>query len=70
MEISRSCRTVVKDRCFLFEAKETAGTYAETAFFHKKTQSLLLIDAVLKVPESPPEILTSYGCLSALESLS
>ena len=46
-------------------SQETAGTYAETAFFHKKTKTLLLTDAVLKVPQQPPEILASYGFLGS-----
>lgn len=51
--------------CSARHSQETAGTYAETAFFHKKTKTLLLTDAVLKVPQQPPEILASYGFLGS-----
>ena len=51
-----------KDLIATTGTQETAGTYAESAFYHKKTATLLLTDAVLKVPQEPPQILTSYGC--------
>ncbi|CAL1159812.1 unnamed protein product [Cladocopium goreaui] len=51
----------IECKVFYVAPPETAGTYAETAFFHKKTKTLLLTDAVLKVPQQPPEILASYG---------
>ncbi|CAK9015043.1 unnamed protein product [Durusdinium trenchii] len=53
--------TEIDFKVFYVAPPETAGTYAETAFFHKKTQTLLLTDAVLKVPDAAPEILASYG---------
>lgn len=48
-------------RVFFVEPPETTGTYAETAFFHRETQTLLVSDAVLKVPREAPAILSSYG---------
>ncbi|MBE9078278.1 DUF4336 domain-containing protein [Romeria aff. gracilis LEGE 07310] len=34
-----------------------AGPYVETAFFHRLTQTLLMIDSVLTVPTDPPPVL-------------
>ncbi|CAE7843463.1 Mettl7b [Symbiodinium microadriaticum] len=48
-------------KVFFVAPPDTAGTYAETAFFHRRSKTLLLTDAVLKVPEGPPRILSSYG---------
>ncbi|CAK0890390.1 unnamed protein product, partial [Prorocentrum cordatum] len=48
-------------RVFYVAPPETAGTYAETAFFHAQSRTLLLTDAVLSVPISPPDVLSSYG---------
>jgi len=48
-------------KVFYVAPPETAGTYAETAFFHRATRTLLLSDAVLKVPNLPPPVLASYG---------
>ncbi|QIR35370.1 DUF4336 domain-containing protein [Tolypothrix sp. PCC 7910] len=41
------------------------GRFAEVAFFHKRSQSLLVTDAVISVPEEPPAIvqLDSYPLL-------
>ncbi|MEO0541203.1 MAG: DUF4336 domain-containing protein [Cyanobacteria bacterium P01_A01_bin.105] len=53
------------------------GPYSETALFHKASKTLLVLDAIVSIPESPPEIvqLDSYPLLfhakdSALERLS
>jgi len=32
------------------------GPYAETALFHRATRTLLVIDAVVSIPDAPPEI--------------
>ncbi|CAJ1392473.1 unnamed protein product [Effrenium voratum] len=63
-------RKQIDFQVFYVAPPETAGTYAETAFFHKKSQTLLLTDAVLQVPEQPPEILKSYGYEGAAGSVS
>lgn len=39
----------------------TAGNFAEVAFFHKETATLIVVDAALKVPLKPPPVLASYG---------
>mmetsp|Transcript_115289 Transcript_115289/g.311621 ORF Transcript_115289/g.311621 Transcript_115289/m.311621 type:complete len:450 (-) Transcript_115289:314-1663(-) len=46
---------------FYVAPPETQGTYSEVAFFHRVSKTLLATDAVLKVPLSPPPILSSYG---------
>jgi len=51
----------IEYKVFFVAPPDTAGTYAETAFFHRRSKTLLLTDAVLKVPEGPPRILSSYG---------
>lgn len=48
-------------KVFFVGPPDTAGTYAETAFFHAQSRTLLVSDAVLKVPAAPPPVLTSYG---------
>ncbi|CAK9009623.1 unnamed protein product [Durusdinium trenchii] len=35
--------------------------FAEAAFFHKETRTLLVTDCALKLPQSPPKVLESYG---------
>lgn len=32
------------------------GPYIEVAFFHRKTKTLLVTDAVISVPDQPPEV--------------
>ena len=34
------------------------GSFAETAFFHKSSKTLLVTDSIVKVPTEPPEIVT------------
>ncbi|CAE8689775.1 unnamed protein product [Polarella glacialis] len=60
----------IEYKVFYVGPPETAGTYAETAFFHKKTNTLLITDAVLKVPDMPPPVLASYGYEGTPEELS
>lgn len=45
-------------------SKLIGGFFGETAFFHTKTSTLLVTDAVIKVDDSPPQILEAEpGCL-------
>ena len=37
------------------------GPYAETALFHRATRTLLVIDAVVSIPDAPPEIVQLDG---------
>ena len=37
---------------------DQAGRFGETAFFHAQSQTLIVTDAVVEVPEEPPGILT------------
>lgn len=41
------------------------GPYVEVAFFHKKSKSLLVTDAVIFVPERPPKVVSVEALLSA-----
>lgn len=36
---------------------KSVGGFSETAFFHKKTQTLLVTDVIIKVPNEPPPII-------------
>lgn len=38
------------------EAHAGIGPYVEVAFFHKPTRTLLTTDAVIFVPQRPPEV--------------
>lgn len=40
----------------VFVSSVGIGPYIEAAFFHKKTRTLLVTDAVVSVPNSPPEV--------------
>lgn len=40
----------------VFKSSVGIGPYIEVAFFHKKTRSLLVTDAVVQVPQTPPEV--------------
>jgi hypothetical protein len=44
------------------------GPYIEVAFFHKKTKTLLVTDAVISVPEQPPELVASEDLVDAATS--
>lgn len=39
-------------------AVQGIGPYIEVAFYHKKSRTLLVTDAVVSVPEKPPEVRT------------
>lgn len=60
----------IEYKVFYVGPPATAGTYAETAFFHRKSKTLLITDAVLKVPSTPPPVLASYGYEGTPEELS
>ena len=34
------------------------GSYVEVAFYHKRSRTLLVTDAVIYVPKQPPEIIS------------
>ena len=38
----------------------TIGSFGETAFFHKRSKTLLVTDTIIKVPDEPPEIVADY----------
>ena len=40
----------------VFKSSVGIGPYIEVAFFHKRTRTLLVTDAVVSVPEVPPEV--------------
>ena len=40
----------------VFQSNVGVGPYSEVAFFHKKTRTLLVTDAVISVPRDPPEV--------------
>lgn len=44
------------------------GPYIEVAFFHKKTQTLLVTDAVISVPEKPSELVADKDIIDAAKS--
>ncbi|MEO1591272.1 MAG: DUF4336 domain-containing protein [Cyanobacteria bacterium J06632_22] len=37
------------------------GPYAETALFHRATKTLLILDAIVSIPDAPPEIVQLAG---------
>ncbi|XP_002990504.2 uncharacterized protein LOC9631551 [Selaginella moellendorffii] len=41
------------------------GPYVEVAFFHKKSRTLLMTDAVIYVPERPPEVVSREALLAS-----
>lgn len=40
----------------VFESSVGIGPYIEAAFYHKKSRTLLVTDAVVSVPNTPPEV--------------
>jgi hypothetical protein len=42
----------------VFESSVGIGPYIEVAFFHKRSRTLLVTDAVVSVPTNPPEVRT------------
>lgn len=44
------------------------GPYIEVAFFHKKTRSLIVTDAVVSVPERPSELVADADLIDAAKS--
>ncbi|KAL4432811.1 hypothetical protein ABPG77_008137 [Micractinium sp. CCAP 211/92] len=49
----------------VFVSSVGIGPYIEAAFFHKKTRTLLVTDAVVSVPDSPPELVPEESLLEA-----
>lgn len=45
------------DYAILGEIDLRLGQFAEVAFFHKRSQTLLVTDSLVSIPESPPEII-------------
>ena len=44
------------------------GPYVEVAFFHKQSKTLLVTDAVIYVPERPPEVVGKDALLEAAKN--
>ncbi|MCL7025587.1 hypothetical protein MKW94_010731 [Papaver nudicaule] len=44
------------------------GPYVEVAFYHKKTRTLLVTDAVIFVPAQPPECISNASLLAAAQN--
>lgn len=44
----------------VFKSSVGIGPYIEVAFFHNRTRSLLVTDAVVSVPEKPPEVKPAF----------
>ena len=44
------------------------GPYIEVAFFHKKTKTLLVTDAVISVPPTPPSLVEDANLIDAAKS--
>lgn len=44
------------------------GPYVEVAFFHKKSKTLLVTDAVIYVPDKPPEVVAKDSLLEAAKN--
>ncbi len=51
----------------VFSSKIGLAPYCEVAFYHKKAKLLMVTDAVVYIPEDPPEVVsclaTSAQCL-------
>ena len=46
-----------------------AAPYCELALFHKKAKVLIVTDAVVYIPEDPPEVRTPFFLLRLLQCL-
>jgi hypothetical protein len=44
------------------------GPYVEVAFFHKKSRTLLVTDAVIYVSDKPPEVVGRQSLLNAAKN--
>lgn len=44
------------------------GPYVEVAFYHKRTRTLLVTDAVIYVPRQPPECIGKESLLSSAKN--
>lgn len=44
------------------------GPYVEVAFYHKKSRSLLVTDAVIFVPRQPPECISKESLLESAKN--
>lgn len=44
------------------------GPYVEVAFYHKPLRTLLVTDAVIFVPEKPPEVVSKEALLDAAKN--
>jgi len=44
-----------------FVEPPVTDVFAEVAFFHRETETLLVTDCALKLPQKPPPVLESYG---------
>lgn len=49
------------DYKIFFVEPPVTDTFAEVAFFHRETRTLLVTDCALKLPSAAPKILESYG---------
>lgn len=57
--IQRQFTWLYKDNCVdkkLTERSAGFGPYSEVAFFHRPSQTLLVTDAVVQIPATPPEV--------------
>lgn len=68
-EISISGRNVCSTESnFTCEFLSGIGPFVEVAFFHKKSKTLLVTDAVIYVPEKPPEVVGKEALLDAAKN--
>ena len=44
------------------------GPYVEVAFYHKRSRTLLVTDAVIFVPKKPPECISKESLLSSAKN--
>lgn len=51
----------------VFESSVGIGPYIECAFFHKKSRTLLVTDAVISVSNTPPEVRLQWGSSGAAQ---
>lgn len=56
------------DQKILSSPEVGIGPYVEVAFYHKPSRTLLITDAVIYVPEKPPEVVSKVALLEAAKN--
>lgn len=68
MKLLPSLRRVPAKNNFLSVLNTGIGPYVEVAFYHKRTRTLLVTDAVIFVPRKPPECISKESLLASAKN--